>query len=60
MKTLLIKLISLFFCIIIITGCTSLVKRKHYNAVVGEKIVQIAARYQGSPYKYGGDDTQRL
>ncbi|MBC2714002.1 MAG: C40 family peptidase [Desulfobacteraceae bacterium] len=37
-----------------IAGCGSFSKRKHYNSSLGEKIVKIAVRYKGFPYKYGG------
>ncbi len=53
MKGIDIKLISLLLCILMI-GCSSLSKRKHYNSTLGEKIVQIAVQYKGVPYRYGG------
>lgn len=54
-------LLFLFSVIIIVNfalllpGCsTFLSKRKHYNPDFGNRIVSIAAKYKGIPYKYGG------
>ena len=43
-----------FLLTILLSGCSTLSKRKHYNPEIGNRIVNIAAKYKGTPYKYGG------
>lgn len=38
----------------LLPGCSTLSKRKRHNPELGNRIVNIAKKYQGSPYKYGG------
>lgn len=54
MKRVFFKLSYLLFFICLFAGCSLLSKRPPYKPAVGEKIVQIAAQYHGTPYLYGG------
>jgi cell wall-associated NlpC family hydrolase len=51
---LLVSIIFIFNFTILLSGCSTLSKRKHYNPELGNRIVDIAAKYKGTPYKYRG------
>jgi len=51
---LLTSIVIIFNFTILVSGCSTLSKRKHYNSEIGNRIVNIAAKYKGTPYKYGG------
>lgn len=51
---LLASIVIIFNFTILLSGCSTFSKRRHYNPEIGNRIVNISAKYKGTSYKYGG------
>lgn len=50
----LFRVLIVFIVTVLASGCSTLTKRAHYHPALGNRIVNIATQYEGTPYREGG------